>query len=462
MMEKPYDVAIVGAGVTGPGVAVTLTYTNVDRIALIEKEGGVAQINSGHEDNSQTLHFGDIETNFTPEKTKKVRDSAELVAAYALKNKERGIAKLTHKMVIAVGRAEVDQLVRRFEAIKEIFPKARLLDRDEIAKYEPNVTDGRSRRVPLKAIFSPDGFVVNYGRLAESFLRDTENSGKTFDQYFRTTVQKIKPVHDGRAHDGFEIFTDRGVIKAKMVLVNAGAHTLLIAKRIGYAKTMQILPIAGSFFRTSRRDCVNGKVYTMQYPGIPFAAPHADPEVTNPHETRFGPTAKAVFMLERHRYGSVIDFLRTMRWHWRGLLAFVAVLFKANIFAFALKNLLYDVPWLGKLLFLGQIRKIIPTMKSYELQYAKGVGGIRPQIVDTQTYEMPLGAGRIVKPGLIFNITPSPGATNCLGSAIEDVEEIVKFLNDDPKKEKLYRFERERFVAEHTRNPGPVLVRQEA
>ncbi len=32
------------------------------------------------------------------------------------------------------------------------------------------------------------------------------------------------------------------------------------------------------------------------------------------------------------------------------------------------------------------------------------------------------------KKGIIFNMTPSPGATSCLGNALRDVKEICAFL----------------------------------
>jgi malate dehydrogenase (quinone) len=31
--------------------------------------------------------------------------------------------------------------------------------------------------------------------------------------------------------------------------------------------------------------------------------------------------------------------------------------------------------------------------------------------------------------GIIFNMTPSPGATSCLGNAVRDVEVICEYLN---------------------------------
>ncbi len=48
---------------------------------------------------------------------------------------------------------------------------------------------------------------------------------------------------------------------------------------------MSILSVAGSFYY-AHGHWLNGKVYTMQNPKLPFAATHGDPDVHNPMETR--------------------------------------------------------------------------------------------------------------------------------------------------------------------------------
>ncbi|MEM3876529.1 MAG: FAD-dependent oxidoreductase, partial [Candidatus Micrarchaeaceae archaeon] len=77
-MEKNFDVIIVGGGVTGTSLLYMLSrYTKIRRVLLIEKYGSIASLNSNSRSNSQTLHFGDIETNYTLEKSKKVKEYAE-------------------------------------------------------------------------------------------------------------------------------------------------------------------------------------------------------------------------------------------------------------------------------------------------------------------------------------------------------------------------------------------------
>jgi len=55
----------------------------------------------------------------------------------------------------------------------------------------------------------------------------------------------------------------------------------------------------------------------MQMEKLPFAAVHGDPDVYNPDETRFGPTAKGIFMLERYNYASVREYFQVFGFRWK-------------------------------------------------------------------------------------------------------------------------------------------------
>lgn len=71
-MSKPYELVIGGGGISGTSLLYTVAeFTDIDRVALIEKEDEIAAINSHHTNNTQMLHFSDIEANYTLEKAEK-------------------------------------------------------------------------------------------------------------------------------------------------------------------------------------------------------------------------------------------------------------------------------------------------------------------------------------------------------------------------------------------------------
>ena len=81
-------------------------------------------------------------------------------------------------------------------------------------------------------------------------------------------------------------------------------------------------------------------------------------------------------------------------------------------------------------------------MKRRDLYYARGVGGIRPQIVDIEKKQMMFGEAKIIGENIIFDITPSPGASVCLKNAEENVREIIRFFG------KKYAFDEKAFFTD--------------
>ena len=113
-MDDYYDLIIIGAGITGTALSyIASSYSAMAKILVIEKYGKVAPLNSDSTNNSQTLHFGDIETNYTLEEASHTKAAAERVIRYTsrLSAKERGkIISKVQKMVLGVGDAEAERL----------------------------------------------------------------------------------------------------------------------------------------------------------------------------------------------------------------------------------------------------------------------------------------------------------------------------------------------------------------
>jgi malate dehydrogenase (quinone) len=428
MTEQVHDVAIIGGGVCGTALLYLLSeYTDVQNIALIEKYDDVAKVNSHGRNNSQTLHCGDIETNYTLEKAAKVKAAAEMVVNYTetLAQRDKVIFKYP-KMVLGVGDKECEQLRERFKTFKTVFTTMQLLEKEQIAEIEPNVVmvDGKMREEPCVALAVLDEYsAVDYHQLAQSFVdeakkRDDKAISLLLNNHVEDIIEK-----DGL----FSIVTDNNVIKAKTVIVSAGGHSLLLAQQMGYGLEFSCLPVAGSFYFTP--PLLNGKVYTVQNDKLPFAAVHGDPDVLVEGKTRFGPTALLLPMLERYNSKTFVEFLRVLKLDRRVFKVFWDLFKVSDIRNYIFKNFLFEVPGLRRWLFMKDARKIVPSLKLEDVTFAKGFGGVRPQLIDKKSAKLMLGEAKINPgTGIVFNMTPSPGATSCLENAELDMRFVVERL----------------------------------
>ncbi|MCL4363583.1 FAD-dependent oxidoreductase [Candidatus Marsarchaeota archaeon] len=427
-MDKNYDIIIVGGGITGAALLYTLSnYTNTDRILLIEKYDTLAKLNSNSINNSQTLHFGDIETNYTYEKAKETKATAERVLNYTSmlpRGKRKGLLESCQKMVLGVGEEEIEALEKIYASkIKELFPGLKALDKKEISTVEPNVTYKRDPKEKIFALISDKGYMVDYGKLTLSYIENSFGKGKANTHIlFDTAVKKVK-----KSPDGYTVFTDKHTFNARFVIFASGTYSLFFAKSMGYDKNLSILSVGGNFYISKR--VLRGKVYRVQKGGIPFAAIHGDPDITNPAITRFGPTVTLPIQLERRHNGTSLDYIRTFDFDAPTISSLFKILLNKDIRRIIRKNMLYSAPVIGQYLFLkNEASVIVPSLRYSNLTFAGNVGGIRPQIIDENKRALSLGASKIKGDGIIFNVTPSPGATSALSSALEDALYVSKSI----------------------------------
>jgi len=196
------------------------------------------------------------------------------------------------------------------------------------------------------------------------------------------------------------------------------------------------LPVAGSFYFTPK--ILNGKVYTVQNDKLPFAAVHGDPDVLIEGKTRFGPTALLIPFLERYNTKTFSEFLRVLRLD-RGVVKVFWDLFKvSDIRNYIFKNFLFEIPGFRRWLFLKDVQKIVPSLVLKDITFAKGFGGVRPQLIDKKNAELLMGEAKInSEKGIIFNMTPSPGASSCLENGEIDMRLIVEYLGANIDERKL-------------------------
>ena len=436
MNEKHYEVVIVGGGISGAALFYELAkYSTAKNICLLEKYEDLATLNSKGTSNSQTIHVGDIETNYTLSKAKVTKRTAKMIEKFCLQYDLQEKIMFKHqKMALGVGEKEVEFITNRYNEFKEIFPYLELWDKDKLRELEPKLVyadkeQTKDRPEPIVAMGAKDQYTtVDFGAMTKELAKAGQNAdkSKTTDIFFNSEVEDIEKVGNK-----YKLTTVNGTVyTADFVVVNAGAHSLFLAHKMGYGKHMGSLSMAGSFYITNGQF-LNGKVYMVQNDKLPFAALHGDPDILENGKTRFGPTALALLVLERYKGGkSIFQCLKTMNIDGSILKIFWDLLKDSEIRNYVFKNFLFEVPGINKGLFVKDARKIVPSLSVDDLEYAKGFGGVRPQVLNKTEKKLMLGEASLSEgKGIIFNMTPSPGATSCLGNAERDIKVVCEYLN---------------------------------
>jgi len=459
MSDNKYDLVIVGAGVSGSALLYLCTkYTDIKSIAVIEKYAAPARVNSLSSNNSQTLHCGDIETNYTLDKALKVQRAASMLRNYAVAQPDaHHIIFKYPKMVLGVGAKECNLLKQRFKIFSPHYPDLKLLDKEDIAEIEPKVSESKNsknevvlngaafREDEIVALGSTDEYTaVNFEALSRSFVRQAQIEAekmpdKIIDVFYNEQVEQVVT---GKTPDNknidFSITTQQTTYHSRSFVACAGGHSLKIAHEMEYGLNYSVLPIAGSYYFTPH--VLNGKVYTVQNDALPFAAIHGDPDVLVPGQTRFGPTALVLPILERYNYKTLPDFFQVFRFDRRVAKVLWDLLRVKDIRNYMFKNMLFEVPFIRKWLFLKEVQKIVPSLRLRDLKFADKVGGIRPQLIDKEECKLVMGEAKIdTGEGSIFNMTPSPGGTSCLENAEIDMRTIAEYLGATIDEEQLQK-----------------------
>jgi L-2-hydroxyglutarate oxidase LhgO len=391
-------VVIVGGGILGLATARLLaTRDPGTEVTVIEKEPEPGRHQTAT--NSGVVHAG---LYYAPGslKARLCRRGVELLKAYCAEHQlpydECG------KVVVALGASELprlDQLEARAHA--NGVPDLLRIDADGLRAIEPHATG-------IAGLHSPRTAITDFRRIATAMAAELPKRGGVVR--YATTVTAVRRSGPGAV---VQLGDDTHVI-ADRVIVCAGLHADRLARASGQPAEPRIIPFRGEYWqlRDDRRQLVNGLIYPVPDPTLPFLGVHLTRKVDG--SVLIGPNAVLGLAREGYRWSTVRrrDVAETIAWpgtwrmmrtHWR---TGVAELARST----------------SKAMFIREARRYVPELRPTDA--IRAGSGVRAQAVDRDgslVDDFRLGGdGRVV---WVRN-APSPAATSSMAIAEELVGSI--------------------------------------
>jgi L-2-hydroxyglutarate oxidase len=389
-----FDLVVVGGGIVG--LATAYQFTNRfpgKRVAVLEKEAGVAEHQTGH--NSGVLHSGIY---YKPGSLKAVNCRAGKKAMEAFCAAEGIAHEICGKVIVAVTDDDLPALHRIYERGLANGVECRLIDKARLTELEPHAAG-------VKGIHVPETGIVNYRQVCERLAEKVRQRGGAV--VFGAKVTAVR-----HHSDGITAITPVGEFTARQLVNCAGLHSDRVARLTGRDPGAKIVPFRGEYFAlkpAAYRLCRN-LIYPTPDPQFPFLGVHFTRMIDGSVEC--GPNAVLAFGREAYRFFAMNprDLLETLTYggfirmaskHWRmGLGEMWRSLNKAA-FVRALQRLVPDV----------QATDLMPVPAGIRAQAIAPDGGLVDDFLIQE-------ADRVVN---VCN-APSPAATASLqiGTTIVD------------------------------------------
>ena len=387
MIDRQYDVVVVGGGIIGLATSMKLTqdFPNL-KVAVLEKEEEVAQHQTGH--NSGVIHAGiyyapgSQKANFCSTGGKLLRDFCD----------EYGIAyDMCGKLIVATDDSEVPQLEELFKRGTENGAQGlRMVNQEEIKDIEPYSAG-------VKAILSPNTGIIDYFEVSQAYAtRMRENGGDLL-----TNVEVISIENKDNL---VYINTTSGTVVAKYVLNCAGLHADTVARMMGVDVGVKIVPFRGEYFSMipEKEHMVKGLIYPVPDPSMPFLGVHFTRRINGSVEA--GPNAVLAFAREGYKKTDVNlkDTFGTLSYP--GFWKMSAKYWKVGVQE--------QYRSLVKGVFVKSLQKLMPEITGDDL--GDPGAGVRAQVIDSNGGLLQDFAIEASANAIHVLSAPSPGATSSL------------------------------------------------
>ena len=247
-----HDIIIIGAGVAGCACARELSRYSADILVLDKAEDvccGTSKANSAIVHAGYDAAHGSLMAKLNVEGSRRMPALAkELDFAYAQ----------CGSLVVCLSEEDRPALQKLYEnGIANGVEGLRIIERDELAAMEPNVSDQA-----VAALWAPTGGIVCPFGLTYALAENAAKNGVQFQ--FNTAVTGLHPLADGR---GWAIETDRGTLEARCIVNAAGVYADVLHNMADADHPMKITARRGDYFLLDHTAGQHVRHTVFQLPG---------------------------------------------------------------------------------------------------------------------------------------------------------------------------------------------------
>jgi L-2-hydroxyglutarate oxidase len=397
MMNKKYDVIIIGAGIIGAATAYKLSLKDDSlKIAVIDKESEPNKHQTGR--NSGVIHSGVYYPKDSLKSKNCINGYNQLIDFL---NENKIEYKLTGKLIAAADETEFDEMDRLFNNAQLVGLDVEYLDSDQIKKIDKNL-------VAPKGFFVSETGITDYKEVLNRLI--DLSSDKNVDYYFGKTLVNAKSV----SQDTLQVVTKDETFETATLINCAGLQCDRVYElTTGKKPPVTIIPFKGEYFKVPQNSYSSDiPIYPVPNSNFPFLGVHLTRMIDG--TLKVGPNA--VLSFDREGYeGFQIDISDSLKIVTNRALYNIAKKYSTTVLTELLKHS-------SKSYFEQNVKKYWSNFSKEQI-----IGytcGIRAQA--TENGEL-LSDFRIEKSGNQIHVlnAPSPAATSCLSIA----DTIISKLN---------------------------------
>ena len=394
-----YNVVVIGGGIVGLASALRIKEANPKlRVAVVEKESGLAQHQTGH--NSGVIHSG---LYYKPGslKAKNCVDGYNQLIKFC--REEEINFELCGKIVVATHDAQIQALDTLYDrGIQNGLTGMKRLHGDELKEHEPHVNG-------VQGIYVPQTGIIDYKEVSYKYAEKIKHFNG--DIFPGNKVLNIK-----EKGQFIEVETNSQTLITRLVINCSGLYSDQIAKLTGVPVDYRIIPFRGEYYKIKpeKEHLVKHLIYPVPDPAFPFLGVHFTRMIGGGIEA--GPNA--VFAMKREGYKktdiNLSDLAGSLAW--RGFRKVAGKYWKTGLGEFYRS--------FSKSAFTKALQELIPEIEKDDL--VPGGAGVRAQACDRNGGL--IDDFLILESDKIINVgnAPSPAATSSLAIGSHVAELALK------------------------------------